>query len=171
MSNIFTSRAKPPTDEIVTVDDQEELSDVPLTPREGWTSVIALAVMMAAIGLAIDNSEWVGHIGTTTSSQTGFLPFCGVLAVLVGVLLAKRRLGRLTGFLIGASVGAAFVLNAAAASVSIAPSLEGRLHALNVSVSTWVNEVFVIGTRSYETSIFLIVIGAIVWGAGQFSAY
>ena len=28
------------------LDEQEELSDLPLTPREGWVSVIALAVMM-----------------------------------------------------------------------------------------------------------------------------
>jgi len=171
MSNVFTNRAKPAPQEIVTVDDQEELSDIPLTPREGWTSVIALSVMMASVGLAIDNSEWVGKVGTTQTSQTGFLPICGILAVLVGTLLAKSRLGRYTGHLVGASLGALFLLNAAAASVSIAPTLEGRLHALNLSVSTWVNEVVVLGIRSYETSVFLLIIGALVWGAGQFSAY
>ena len=45
------------------------------------------------------------------------------------------------------------------------------MHDLNRSVSIWVEEVIVIGTRSYETSIFLIVLGALVWAAGQFSAY
>ena len=171
MSRIFTSRAKPAVDTDVLADDQEELSDVPLTPREGWTSVIALTVMMATLGIAIDDSRWVGSIGTTSSSQTGFLPICGVLAVLVGVALAKSHLGRYTGHFIGSLVGAAFLLNAIAASVSVAPAVEDRLHDLNVSVSTWVEEVIVIGARSFETSIFLLIIGALVWGAGQFSAY
>ena len=80
-------------------------------------------------------------------------------------------MGRYTGHFIGATIGAAFLLNAVAASISTAPSIEGRLHDLNLSVSTWVNEVIVIGGRSFETSIFLIVLGALVWGAGQFSAY
>jgi transglutaminase-like putative cysteine protease len=153
------------------VDDQEELSDIPLTPREGWTSLIALSVMVATVALAIDDSFWVGPIGTTGVSQTGFLPVCGVLAVLVGTALAKSRLGRYQGHVVGALIGAAFVLNAVAASVSTLPSIEGRLHALNLSLSRWVEDVFVIGAHSTETSIFLIVLGALMWGAGQFGAY
>jgi transglutaminase-like putative cysteine protease len=171
MSRIFTSRAKPSPDASAYVDDQEELSDVPLTPREGWTSVIALSVMMLAIGLAIDDAGWAARIGTTSSSATGFLPICGVLSVLVGVALSKSRFTRYTGHLIGSLIGAAFLLNAVAASVSVAPAIETRLHDLNISVSTWIEEVVVIGTRSNETSIFLLVLGALVWGAGQFSAY
>ncbi len=171
MSRIFTSRAKPSVESTGLADDQEELSDVPLTPREGWTSVIALSVMMATLGIAIDDARWAGTVGTSSTSQTGFLPICGVLAVLVGTALAKSRLGRYQGHFIGALVGAAFLLNAIAASISTAPAFEERLHDLNVSVSTWVEVVVVIGARSYETSIFLLVIGALIWGAGQFSAY
>ena len=171
MSRISTSRAKPAPEASAYPDDHEELSDVPLTPREGWTSVIALCVMMLALGLAIDDATWAGRIGTTSSSATGFLPICGVLAVLVGAALSKSRFSRYMGHFIGALVGAAFLLNAVAASVSVSPALEGRLHDLNISVATWVDEVIVIGTRSNETSIFLLVLGALVWGAGQFSAY
>jgi hypothetical protein len=105
MSRIFTSRSKPSTEAAAFADDQEELSDVPLTPREGWTSVIALCVMMLTIGLAIDDAGWAGRIGTSSSSATGFLPICGVLAVLVGVLLSKSRFTRYTGHLIGSLVG------------------------------------------------------------------
>jgi transglutaminase-like putative cysteine protease len=171
MSRIFTSRAKPSPEASAYVDEQEELSDVPLTPREGWTSVIALCVMMLSLGLAIDDASWAGRIGTSSSSATGFLPICGVLAVLVGVALSKSRFTRYMGHFIGSLVGAAFLLNAVAASVSVNPAFEGRLHDLNISVSTWVDEVIVIGTRSNETSIFLLVLGALLWGAGQFSAY
>jgi hypothetical protein len=59
-------------------------------------------------------------------------------------------------------------LNAVASSISVAPAVEARLHDLNISVSTWVDEVIVIGTRSNEVSIFLLILGALVWGAGQF---
>ena len=47
MSRIFTSRAKPVVESTVLDDELEELPDIPLTPREGWTSVIALSVMLA----------------------------------------------------------------------------------------------------------------------------
>ncbi len=171
MSNISTTPSRIRDDVNASVDDQEELSDIPLTPREGWTSLIALSVMVATVGLAIDDSVWAGRIGVTGVSQTGFLPVCGVLAVLVGAALAKSRLGRYQGHFVGALIGAAFVLNAVAASVSTLPSIEGRLHALNLSVSRWVEDVFVIGAHSTESTIFLIVLGALLWGAGQFGAY
>ena len=146
-------------------------SDIPLTPREGWTSLIALSVMVATVGLAIDDSVWAGPIGTTGVSQTGFLPVCGVLAVLVGAALAKSRLGRYRVTSSGRSIGAAFVLNAVAASISTLPSIEGRLHALNLSVST--------GSRTSSSSeparsrrrSSCSIIGALMWGAGQFGAY
>ena len=91
--------------------------------------------------------------------------------MLVGTALAKSRLSRYQGHVVGALIGAAFVLNAVAASISTLPSIEGRLHALNLSVSRWVEDVFVIGAHSTESSIFLIVLGALMWGAGQFGAY
>lgn len=171
MSSISTTRSPVRSQVDIQAADQEELADVPLTPREGWTSVVSLAVMLMTVGIAIDDARWTGSIGGSTTSQTGFLPIAGIFSVLVGAALAKSRYGRYAGHLIGALVGAAFLLNAVSTSVSIAPSLEGRLLDLNLSVSRWVEEVIVIGTRSYETSIFLIVLGALVWGAGQFSAY
>ena len=45
-------------------------------------------------------------------------------------------------------------------------SIVGRLHDLNLSVSTFVQQVFVQDTRSTETSVFLLIMGALVWGAG-----
>ena len=50
-----------------------------------------------------------------------------------------------------------------------AESIIGRLHDLNLSVSTFVQQVFVEGTRSTETSVFLLIMGALVWGAGYFA--
>jgi hypothetical protein len=72
--------------------------------------------------------------------------------------------------LIGVFAGAAALLFFVSNAVSRAPSIEGRLHDLNLSVSVFVNDVFVLSTRSTETSIFLLLIGALVWGAGHFCA-
>ena len=171
MSSISTTRSPLRSQVDDQAADQDELSDLPLTPREGWVSVISLSVMLITLGIAIDNAEWAGQIGGSSTSQTGFLPILGILSVLVGAALAKSHYSRYAGHLIGAAIGAILLLNAVATSISIAPSLEGRLQDLNLSVSRWVQEVVVIGTRSYETSIFLIVLGALVWGAGQFAAY
>lgn len=155
----------------VPLDEHDELSDIPLTPREGWTSLVALTVMVVVTGIAIDDAKWVGYIGNTTSSQTGFLPACGLLSVLVGALLAKSRLGKYSAHLVGAVVGAAFLLVAISASISTAPSIEARLHELNLSVSTFIGQVVVQGERSSETSIFLLTLGTLLWAAGQFSAF
>lgn len=171
MSSISTTRSPLRSQVDAQAADQEELSDLPLTPREGWISVISLSAMLMTLGIAIDDAEWAGQIGGSSTSQTGFLPILGIFSVLVGAALAKSHYSRYAGHLIGAVIGAALLLNAVATSVSIAPSVEGRLHDLNLSVSRWVEEVVVVGTRSYETSIFLIVLGALVWGAGQFAAY
>lgn len=153
------------------VDEQEELSDLPLTPREGWVSVIALAVMMGTLGVALDDARWAGSIGVTDASQTGFLPLCGILSVLVGFALAKSHVGHIAGHLVGASVGGLFLINAVSASISTAPSIGQRLRALHFSVGSWFDDVVVLGTRSFETSVFLLVLGALVWGAGQFATY
>ncbi|HUR15725.1 MAG TPA: transglutaminaseTgpA domain-containing protein [Candidatus Limnocylindrales bacterium] len=171
MSAITTSRHKDTRGLDVRAEEREELADMPLTPREGWLSVISLAAMMMVVGIAIDDARWAGLASNSSTSQTGFLPICGVFSVLVGVALAKGKVGRYSGHLIGSTIGALFVLNAAAASISNAPSIEGRLRALNESVTLFVDQVIVEGARSYETSIFLILLGALVWGAGQFSAY
>ena len=169
MRDAFRKRAKVGKD--APLDDREELTDIPLTPREGWTSVLSLTVMVMTVGVAIDDARWVGQIGTTLASQTGFLPIMGVVAVLVGAVLAKSHYGKYTIHTIGAVIGAIFLLNAVSASVSTAPSIVGRLQDLNLSVSSWFEDVVVGGSRSYETSIFLIVLGALIWGAGQFGAF
>jgi hypothetical protein len=171
MSSISTARARSQPPSASAMDDREELTDLPFTPREGWTSVISLAVMMLIVGIAIDDARWAGFEGGSTNSQTGFLPMFAVFSVLVGTALAKSRLGRYRGHLVGAVIGALLLLNFVSSSISNAPSLEGRLHDLNLSVSRFIEEVVVQGSSSYEMSIFLLILGALVWAAGQFGAY
>lgn len=155
------------------VDDRErdlvEDTDLPLMPREGLTSLLALAVMMVTVGVAIDHAEWAGLV-VGAGSQTGFLPLAGLLAVLLGAVLAKTQYSDLRIHFIGAVVGSVYLLVSIAGAISAAPSIEERLRDLNVSVATWVDEVVVMGVRSAETSVFLLVLGTLIWAAGLFAA-
>lgn len=140
-------------------------------PAEGWTSFAALAVMLATVASAIDDAVWVGFIAGTQITQTSFLAVAAVVAVFVGLLIAKSNLGTIRAHLVGAVVGAAYLLIAVAGSVSSADSLVDRLRELSQSVGTFVNEVVVLGERSAETSVFLLTIGALLWAGGQFGAF
>lgn len=156
----------------VVVDDASEDYDAdwPFTPREGWLSVIALVVMITAVAVAIDDALWAGFSVGTRSSQTGFLPAAALASVLLGSYLAKTTLSTRRINLIGILGGAAAMLFFVSNAVSRSATLDARLHDLNTSVSVFVHDVFVLGTRSTESSIFLLIMGAVVWGAGLFCA-
>ena len=149
----------------------EAVQDNPRGPREGWLTLIAVIVMVGAVAVAIDDAGWAGLAADSRESETKFLPVAALLSVLLGAWLAKRTIRPLRAHLVGSVVGAGFLLYAVSGSVSSAPSIIGRLHDLNLSVSAFVNEVFVQGARSTETSVFLLFIGALVWGLGQFAAF
>jgi hypothetical protein len=169
MSGISTSRAqkRPWTDDPA----RDNAYELPLAPREGWLTLLAVVVMIGAIAVAIDDAVWAGSAPGSHDSQTKFLPVVALISVLLGAWLAKRPWRPMTAHLISALAGGLFLLYAVSGSISRSPSLIGRLHDLNYSVSTFVQQVFVQGTRSTETSVFLLIMGAIVWGAGQFTAF
>lgn len=151
---------------------EEKTGDMPLGPREGWTALLAVGVMMLIVALAIDGAHWAGMApGSATDTQTRFLPVASLLSVLIGALLAKRTVRPIVAHVIGSIVGAVYLLVAVAGTIARAPALEVRLRTLNDSVSSFITDVFVEGGRSTETSVFLLVIGALVWGAGQFAAF
>jgi transglutaminase-like putative cysteine protease len=152
------------------MDDPAGDNELPFTPREGWLSVIAVALMMLAAAVAIDDARWAGLSFGTRASQTGFLPLAALASVLLGAYLSKTTLSIRRLNLIGVFAGAVALLFFVSNAISNAPSLDVRLHDLNTSVSIFVNDVFVQGTRSTETSIFLLLMGALVWGAGHFCA-
>jgi len=154
------------------VDDASEVYDLdwPFTPREGWLSVSALALMVIAVAVAIDDAQWAGFSIGTRESQTGFLPAAALASVLLGAYLAKTTLSTRRINLIGIFGGAAALLFFVSNAVSRAPTLDARLRDLNISVSVFVHDVFILGARSTESSIFLLIMGALVWGAGLFCA-
>lgn len=165
-----TARSQRPTSWLDEASEEYPLPDLPFTPREGWLSVIALAMMLLAAAVAIDDAQWVGFSIGTRSSQTGFLPLAALMSVLLGTYLAKTTLSRWRINLIGVFGGAVALLFFVSSAISRAPTLEGKLHDLNLSVKVFVNDVFINGSRSTETSIFLLLIGALIWGAGYFCA-
>ncbi|HUP83309.1 MAG TPA: transglutaminaseTgpA domain-containing protein [Candidatus Limnocylindria bacterium] len=165
-----TARSARPKGWLDEASEEYELPDLPFTPREGWISVLALGTMLLAAAVAIDDALWVGQVIGTRDSQTGFLPLAALASLLLGAYLAKTTLSIWRAHLIGILVGALTLLFFVSNSISRAPTLEGRLHELNLSVSIFVSDVFVQGSQSRETSIFLLIMGAIIWGAGLFCA-
>ena len=150
----------------------ERSSDSWITPpAEGWLALLALLAMLLTVALAVDGAAWAGLAPDGRSSQTGFLPVAAALSVLFGTALSKSRLGILRGHLVGAVAGGLYLIVAISGSISAVPDLFARLRALNISVATWMGDVLVLGIRSAETSVFLLVLGALMWGAGHFAAF
>ncbi len=169
MSGISTTRAqkRPWTDDPA----RENEHELPFAPQEGWLTLIALVVLIGAVAVAVDDAVWVGLAPGSHETQTKFLPVAALLSVLLGAWLAKRTVQPMVAHTISALVGGAFLLYAISGSISDAPNLIARLHDLNFSVSTFVRQVFVEDTRSTETSVFLLVMGALIWGAGYFASF
>ncbi len=165
-----TARPSRPVKWLDDAAEEYQLPDLPFTPREGWLSVIAVAVMLLVVAVAIDDALWADYTIGTRASKTGFLPLAALLSVLLGAYLAKKDLSAWRANLIGVFAGAAGLLFFVSNAISRAPTLEGRLRDLNLSVSIFVNDVFVHSTPSTETSIFLLLMGALIWGAGHFCA-
>jgi transglutaminase-like putative cysteine protease len=140
-------------------------------PPEGLASIVAVGAMLVAVGLAVDQAAWAGHIHGSRATQTVFLPIGMLLAGVIGGVLGRARIGPLKAHFIGAFIGALFLLNAAAASVSSASSLSLRMEWLAWSVNNWAWESFVLGIRSNETAAFLLLLGALLWGVGQLGAF
>ena len=127
-----------------------------------------------AVAVAIDDALWAGsrrrhaHRRRPASCRSRRWR-----SVLLGAYLAKTTLSTLADQPDRHRSPAPLRCSSSSVSVHLAarPTLEGRLHDLNLSVSIFVHDVFVLGTRSTETSIFLLVMGALVWGAGLFCAF
>ncbi len=139
-------------------------------PLEGWSSIVLLATMLLAVAAAIDDARWAGSVAGG-ASQTGFLAPLILVAGLWGLLGAKSRLPTLVVDVLGALLGAAAVLYAVAGVVSTSPDLLTRLRDLAASVGVFYHDLVVLGVRSSQTSVFLLVMGAAIWGVGQVTAY
>ena len=150
---------------VAPVDDERRLA---LGPAEGWSSVLLLVLMAALVGWAIDDARWV--LGD--QSVTNFLPWAGALGVLWGVVAAKAGRGRLLAHVGGAVIATTYLTLVVGAQLAPGESIGGLFGATSKSVVEAYYDLVVRG-RATTTEIghFLLVLGIICWGAGQFAGY
>src|SRR3970282_2201238 len=70
-----------------------------LAPAEGWSTVLLLAALLAAVGFALDDARWVGTT-PTEESQPWFVPEATLLAAAWGLLGARGRMRALVVHLV-----------------------------------------------------------------------
>jgi transglutaminase-like putative cysteine protease len=139
-----------------------------LSPAEGWSSVLLLAFMAALVGWAIDDAHWV--LGDP--AHTDFLPWAGILGVFVGTAGAMLGRGRLVAHGLGALLATGFLAWVIADVVAPGTEAGGILGAVGERVWGAWDDLVVRGRSSTrEIAHFLLVLGILVWGSGQFAAY
>lgn len=136
----------------------------------GWASVVILLIGLFVAGIAVDVPTIAG-LGPGGGSQTRWMAPVMVLGGLVGLVLARSRLGAVLAHLVGALVGTTVLLLAWAATLSSADSLEARLAEISAALARFAEAAVLGQGRHRETIGFLILIGAVAWTTGQYSAF
>ena len=137
-------------------------------PIEGWTSLLLLVFMCALLGWAIDDAHWV--LGRQTN--TDFLPWAGALGVLWGFVAAKLGRGRLVAHGGGALLATAFLVLAAGNELAPGEDLASMIRVTADGAWGAYSDLVLRGrATTTEISHYLLVLGILVWGAGQFAGY
>jgi transglutaminase-like putative cysteine protease len=164
-------RAAPPTQHAVipSLEEQARLSALLRGPRQGWSSVFALGVMLLVTGWVADEVRLVG-VTAEGQSVTAGLPLIALLSVIVGTPLAAGALGLVRAHLLGALAGALVTLVVVASAVSPATDVMTRLHDLEAAVSAYTGNV-ARGGAADAVPVLLLVLGGIYWTTGQYAAF
>ena len=146
----------------------DSLSRAMRGPTEGWF-VLALVILMALIvGWSVDDPGWLGD-----RTKTDFLAPMGVLGVLTGFFVAKLGIPRWRGHVVAALV-AALVVPTVVGSVLLAEGASiGQMYGATAEsmVAAWIDLAHLNKQFTSETGHFLLTLGLLVWGTGQFAAY
>ena len=144
-------------------------------PASGWSSLLLLLGMLLVVGLAVVDTRplVLGTAGTTA------LPLVALVSAgLLGYLLARSRMGVVRAHVLGAVTGAIILLLAGAAAVGEAGSLpltDLRLvqeHLALLSAAVQAELRLFLGTDAVPpTTLACLVLGALCWSIGQFSAF
>lgn len=151
----------------------ELITSIPFRPAEGWLSLFATAVMVGMVAGSFIDARWTGG----PASDTGFLPYVGLMGLAFGIGGAKVGWGRWRTHLVGALFAGVLlpvivggVINPAAGWDPT--GLAQRYLALyEVARNVWLD--LVVFGRPYTNQIahYHLVFGVLVWGAGQLAGF
>lgn len=133
-----------------------------LRPREGWTSLALLLVMLATLVWSLQRAEWVNHLDY-------LLPVAAVAAI-AGALLGLTRLSPLLTLPAGAILGAGVVLLTIGGEYFPSIDQVGRLINLRGDALDW-TRIVVNGGFAPQLSPYAIGLGVLMWVTAFIAAY
>lgn len=148
----------------------------PLTrPEEGWTTLFLLLAMLLLVGLSVADSR---SVALADQAHPGSLAVLMVAAGSSGYLLARSSIGVLRAHLVGAAAGAGILLMVASGAVGRGDALlrldwdaiRLGLQQLGGQLSTEA-QLYLAAAQSAPTTLTFLVLGALCWTTGQFSAF
>ena len=147
----------------------ERLEALQLRPSEGWLTLGLVIVMVATIGLSLDDPQWVLGNGELTD----FLAPVGALGVVWGFLSAKAGWSRWLAHFLGAVFAALIVPIAVGIGLNPADqSIGGLFHATAEStVNAYLDLAWRGQTITQQYGHFMLVLGILCWATGQFAGY
>jgi len=144
-------------------------------PEQGWSSLILLLGMLLVVGLSVADARPLVIEG---QDRTGSLVVVMLASGLIGSVLARSSIGVVRAHLVGAAIGASMLLLIAAAAVTDSgqvlstdwETLRQRLQELGLRIEAEMGP-FMDEVDSIPTATTFLVLGAICWTTGQFSAF
>lgn len=137
-------------------------------PEEGWLALALVVVMIAVLGTAVDDPGYVNGRGNLTDCLVWF----GLLGVAVGFVGPKVGWGRWTTHGVGALFAGLLIPIAAGWAILPGSSVSGAfMAAADGSINAYLDVAWRGLSYTVREVHYVIVLGAIVWAAGQFTAY
>ena len=133
-----------------------------LRPREGWTSMALLIVMLGTLVWSLQRAAWVSHME--------YLLPLAVVAALLGALLGLTRLSVAVTLPTSAIVGAAFVLWTIGGEYFPELDQGGRLILLRGDALDW-TRIVVDGGFAPQLSPYALGLGVLMWVTAFMAAY
>ncbi len=125
--------------------------------RGGPLAFLVFLVMCLLYPISLQQAEWI-----ETSAQ---LPQLAVVALLLGLLVGNGPMRRRAATYFGATAGAiATVVLTIAATPPVEAPLRDRAVRMAIHVNDWITQV-VKGEAASDPSVFVLFLGATVWGA------
>jgi transglutaminase-like putative cysteine protease len=133
-----------------------------LRPREGWSSLALLMVMVVTLVWSVQRAEWVDHMD--------YLLPVGVVAALAGALLGLTRLSVVITLPAAAILGAGYVLLTIGAEYFPGIDQAGRLMLLRGDAIDW-TRIVTDGGFAPQLSPYAIGLGVLMWVTAFIAAY